>query len=106
LAGPEVPPRPQLQPGAVVLIVQGRLDAAQMTPLCDDVRRALKESGALIVDCDVAMLAEPDVGTIDALARMSLTARRLGRRLRLVNASPQLQELVLLAGLLEVMPFA
>jgi ABC-type transporter Mla MlaB component len=90
----------------VVLIVQGRLDAAQLTPLCDDIRHALEKSGALIVDCDVATLAEPDVGTIGALARMSLTARRLGRRLRLVNASSQLQELVLLAGLLEVLPCA
>ena len=104
MAGPRIPSRPQLAPGTVVLTVRGRIDAARANRLCDEVRRMLEASGALIVDCDVATVTQPDVATVDTLARMSLTARRLNRRLRLRNASPRLQELIVLAGLLEVMP--
>jgi anti-anti-sigma regulatory factor len=45
------------------------------------------------------MLADPDLRTIDALARIQLSARRLGRELRLRNASSELAELLDLAGL-------
>ena len=40
-----------------------------------------------------------DLATVDALARAALTARRAGARLRVLNASPQLRELIVLAGL-------
>jgi STAS domain len=45
----------------------------------------------------------PDVATIDALARLELTARRRGKTLRLRNASTELRELIALAGLDEVL---
>jgi hypothetical protein len=43
-------------------------------------------------------------GVIDVLARMQLTARRLGRSIRLRHACPEVQELLRLAGLADVMP--
>jgi hypothetical protein len=43
------------------------------------------------------------IGTVDALARLQLAARRLGLRLRLRDASPELQELVCFAGLAEAL---
>ena len=106
MADPDAVSRPLPPPGTVVLTVHGPIDPAQVSRLCDEIRRVLEDTGALIVDCDVATLAEPDVGAVDGLARMSLTASRLGRRVRLRNASPQLRELILLAGLVEVMPCA
>jgi hypothetical protein len=44
------------------------------------------------------------VGTIDALARLELAARRQGRTIRLRNASTELRELIAFAGLDEVLP--
>jgi hypothetical protein len=44
-----------------------------------------------------------DIGTVDALARLQLSARRLGRRLRLREAPLELRELIELAGLSRVL---
>jgi ABC-type transporter Mla MlaB component len=51
---------------------------------------------------DVSALA-PDAVTIDALARLQLTARRVGQRLELHDASDQLRELIAFAGLSDVL---
>jgi hypothetical protein len=51
------------------------------------------------VDCDVGHLVCPDLGIVGALARASLNARRQGERLRVVNASCELHDLIVLAGL-------
>jgi anti-anti-sigma regulatory factor len=51
------------------------------------------------MDCDVGHLACADFRTVQALARASLNARRLGSRLCVVNPSPELQELIAFAGL-------
>ena len=55
------------------------------------------------VDCDVGHLACADLGMLGALARASLNARRQGARLRVVNASRELQELIELVGLDDVL---
>jgi hypothetical protein len=44
-----------------------------------------------------------DLATVDALARAALKARRAGARLRVVNAPPELRELIVFAGLEEVL---
>lgn len=43
---------------------------------------------------------------MDALARLQLAARRLGRQIRLGNAGTRLQELLALLGLSEVLPMS
>jgi anti-anti-sigma regulatory factor len=50
-------------------------------------------------------MAAPGVhlGTLDALARLCLRARRRGRRLRLRNVPLELRELIAFAGLDEVL---
>jgi hypothetical protein len=57
---------------------------------------------------DVRGLVEPDIGTVETLARLQLTGRRFGRRLRFrVGAGGtgrRLRELVALAGLDAVLP--
>jgi hypothetical protein len=50
------------------------------------------------IDLDVSALA-PDVVTIDALARLELAARRVGRRVRLHGTSADLVELITFCGL-------
>jgi hypothetical protein len=52
--------------------------------------------------CDVASLA-PDAAAIDTLARLQLTARRVGLELRLRHASSELQDLLAFAGLRDVL---
>jgi hypothetical protein len=53
--------------------------------------------------CDVGALA-PDVTTVDALARLQLTAQRRGRELRLEGATRELAELLAFLGLDDVLP--
>ena len=52
--------------------------------------------------CDVGSLP-PDATAIDTLARLQLTARRLGLELRLRHASCELQDLLAFAGLDDVL---
>ena len=54
------------------------------------------------IDLDVSALAA-DVLTVDALARLQLSSRRRGRRLRLREASGELQDLIAFVGLSEVL---
>ncbi len=55
--------------------------------------------------CDVGGFREPDLLTVDTLARLALECRRQDLRLRLllVDASPALVALVSFAGLEEVL---
>ncbi len=55
-------------------------------------------SGSTTIVLDVGAFAS-DLGTIDALARFQLAARRRGRRLRLHGASDELLALIAFAGL-------
>jgi len=54
------------------------------------------------VICDVRG-AGADAATVDALARLQLTAKRLGCRMRLRNASAELLQLVAFMGLADVL---
>jgi hypothetical protein len=51
-----------------------------------------------LLPCQVGAL-EADAATLDLLARLQLSARRLGIEVRLLDASPELRELVAFAGL-------
>ena len=54
------------------------------------------------VDLDAGSLP-PTAQTVDALARLELAGRRLGRELRLRNASQELQELLAFVGLADAL---
>lgn len=72
-------------------------------PRCGErLRAALDDDPSAVVVCDVGRLAQPDAATVDGLARLRLTARRLGAELLLRNASADLRELLEFAGLCEV----
>ena len=53
--------------------------------------------------CDVGMLADPDLGTIDGLARFRLAVRRFGADVELRHASDDLRQLLAFTGLAEVL---
>jgi len=55
-----------------------------------------------VLVCDVGGIRATDATTIDGLARLQLTARRLGCQVRLRNASDELHGLLALAGLCDV----
>ena len=55
------------------------------------------------VDCDLRHIRRANIRTVDALARAHLNARRLGTRLRIVNVSPELREVIAFAGLTGVL---
>jgi len=86
-------------PGGTVLIMIGPVTRDGIPALCERARRLLAGCEAGPVSCDVGALAEPDAITIDALARLQLTARRLGYRVELQRARGALVELLVLSGL-------
>jgi ABC-type transporter Mla MlaB component len=92
--------------GAIILVISGPVARAGIPRLCQDVRTLLEGSDAQLVVCDVGALVEPDAETIDALARLQLTARRLGRQVLLLHACGELKDLLGLAGLSDVVPCA
>ena len=51
----------------------------------------------------MSRVREPDARTLDALARLQLTARRLGASIRVLHADPALVDLIRLAGLADVL---
>lgn len=89
-----------------ILALRGPIALADVPALCERVRVLMEGSAAPFVDCDVEALADPDAMTVEALARLQLTARRLGRRVRLINACGELEELLVLMGLDDILPCA
>ena len=75
------------------VVVRRPLDAAEAARL-----RGLLSSGTTVL-CDVRDLTDADLGTVDALARLSLEAGRAGARLHLVGVPAGLGDLLRLAGL-------
>ncbi|MEU4090873.1 STAS domain-containing protein [Streptomyces sp. NPDC026673] len=104
MARPAPPPSaPRPDGGPAVLVLTGRLDRAGIPPLVERLRALLRERGGGTVLCDVGGLeGAPDAVLIDALARLQLTARRHGGRIRLCGAGSALRGLLALTGLGEL----
>lgn len=75
-----------------------------MPALAQRVHALLESSTAQRIVCDVEALVEPDVATVDALARLRLAARLRGRDVVLLHASDDLQRLIALVGLDDALP--
>jgi ABC-type transporter Mla MlaB component len=103
----EQPARPARElrphPRTIVVVVGGPIAPGGIAALCERVRVLLEGSPADQVVCDVSALVDPDAVSVEALARLQLTARRLGRRIRLRHACGELKELLSLMGLREVL---
>jgi hypothetical protein len=66
-------------------------------------RRTSERTSPVTIACDVGDLAA-DTATIDALARLQLTAKRVGLELHLRRASRELQNQLTFFGLTEALP--
>ncbi|MFG2675600.1 STAS domain-containing protein [Streptomyces sp. NBC_00341] len=91
----------------VALVVTGRVTRAGVPRLCAELEAVLAASDAAVVDCDVGGLERADLAAVEAIARLSLVARRSGgRRLRLCGTPPELRLLIDLVGLADVLALA
>ncbi|HEU0172276.1 MAG TPA: STAS domain-containing protein [Acidimicrobiales bacterium] len=91
-------------PGTLVVVVDGRIDAARVRTLVGWVRGLLDGGGPTRVVCDVAGVTPADADAVDALARLALMARRRGVRLWVRDPSAELCELFELVGLTRILP--
>lgn len=109
-AQPHGPPSPSPDPptllrkAAAVLVVDGPIRSADAPLLCDRARAAIGDDAAAVLICDLAALPRADIGTVDALARLALAVGRLGCRMELRSAGPDLRDLLGLSGLGRVLP--
>ncbi|MFA9431051.1 STAS domain-containing protein [Egicoccus sp. AB-alg2] len=89
--------------GVVVVRLPAAVGRAGTGALCARLREQLLATDVPVAVLDVAALAQPDVDTVDTLARVLLTARRIGRTVQLRHAAPRLLELLALCGLDDVL---
>ncbi|WP_143076559.1 STAS domain-containing protein [Streptomyces sp. MUSC 14] len=82
-----------------VLVLSGAVSRDQVPGLCDDLRALLAAAGVRVVVCDVGGLGASGLGAVDLLARLELTARRAGGRIRLRDPAPALLALLDVVGL-------
>ena len=89
-----------------VIVIDRGFVAADAQTLAERLCVPLGAGSGETVLCDASALVQPDLGTIDGLARLALATRRLGHGLRLSQASSELAELMALVGLAGVVPCA
>jgi hypothetical protein len=88
---------------ACVRVVEPPTPAA-VAAITERVRGLVEGPGRTVLILDVTHVDE-DLRSLDALARLELTAIRMGCELRLVDASEGLRALAAFAGLAGVLPF-
>jgi ABC-type transporter Mla MlaB component len=89
-------------PRTITFSVEGPIARSDLEGLSARVCALLKVSAPDLVLCDVRTV-DAGAATVEALARLQLAARRTGCRIRLVNASPGLRDLVAFMGLGDVL---
>jgi len=83
----------------ILLVISAPIAREDIPVLCACLRTLLNESAAGFVVCDLGALVDPDAVTVDALARLQLTACRYGRQFQLRHACGELRDLLALMGL-------
>jgi len=89
--------------GPALLVLRGPIAPQDIPALCRYAREVLERSDAELVVCDVGALVAPDAVAVEALARVRLTARRLGRGVRLRHSCRELRELLAFMGLADIL---
>jgi ABC-type transporter Mla MlaB component len=92
------------EPTAITLVVGGSIGPADVPRLCARLRAVLEAAEGGIVVCDLVAITRADLGTLEVLARLQLTARRCGGRMRLRRCSPELTALLAFTGLGALVP--
>jgi ABC-type transporter Mla MlaB component len=86
-----------------VLVLRGSIAHQDIPALCRQACTLAERSDAEVVVCDVGALLEPDAVTVEALARVQLTVRRLGCRVRVRYSCHELEELLAFMGLADIL---
>jgi anti-anti-sigma regulatory factor len=86
-----------LAAGWTVVVVGGATTAVELRWLCDCAESMLYGRGVVV--CDLSEFHCADMASIDALARLQLSARRLGLTLHIRPLSPQMAALLAWTGL-------
>jgi hypothetical protein len=97
-----LPPRPLSEPDIAVMTLT-TLTCADVAAACERLQALIGAAGADLVVCDVGELVA-DLVAVEVLARLRLTARRLGCGLRLRRPSRALEQIVAFCGLCDVLP--
>jgi len=84
---------------SIVVAVGSQIAPSDLATLCSGVRARLGRSGAEVVVIDLGAVRAPDAVTVDAMARLALTARRLGCDVELRDAPADLVDLLAFTGL-------
>jgi hypothetical protein len=85
------------------LVFRSPIEPQDIPALCREACTLAKGSEAELVVCDVGALVEPDAMTVEALARVQLTVRRLGRRVSVRHSCHELEELLAFMGLADLL---
>jgi ABC-type transporter Mla MlaB component len=85
------------------VVLQGPIAASDVPALCDRLASVLDASPSDRVECDCSGVITADLCTLEALARLELTAARHGSAMVLDRAPPSLVELVAFAGLARIL---
>lgn len=94
---------PDLERSTGLLVVAGPIaDDSDVHALTERLSAVIASCDAQVIVCDVSALP-PCARSIEALARLQLTARRHNRHIRLQRASPCLEHLLEFVGLADVM---
>ncbi|WP_168220738.1 STAS domain-containing protein [Streptomyces sp. RFCAC02] len=92
---------------AVEFVVRGPLVRGDVPGLCGRLAAAVRRVGADAVTVDLAALtAAPSPAAVEAVARMRLTAGRLGCRLTFRHVAGDLRDLLVVLGLGDVLDAA
>jgi hypothetical protein len=95
--------RPPPEPNATIAL-DGPIERADIRAFCGRALRLVERAEADPVVCDLGRVTNPDAVTVEALARLQLEARRLGRRLVFRDACGELRDLVAFVGLDRALP--
>jgi hypothetical protein len=96
--------RPPPEPNATTISLDGPIDRADISAFCRRALERIERSEGDPVVCDLGRVPRPDAVTVEALARLQLEARRLGRRLVFRDACGELRDLVAFTGLDRALP--
>jgi ABC-type transporter Mla MlaB component len=88
-------------PQTIAFAIYGPIVRDDLAGLCDRVCALLDAGGASLAFCDVRSVPA-DAVTVDALARLTVAARRYECRIRLRNATDELRSLIAFMGLQNV----
>jgi anti-anti-sigma regulatory factor len=92
------------QPRTIVVVVPASLDSSSARRLHEHAADLIERVQPEVITCDVAAAIEPDLLTLEVLARLQLAARRAGRSIRLEHAPPALVALIEFTGLSCALP--